>query len=103
MPPSGAIPVDLAHFAAIAEWVPRVGDKVFWHGWIKHWFGVVNRTLQSGQVSIIQAGLPYLLFTMTEEQMEKATKTVHASTIRASRGGEWAVAQNLGGEVTWYI
>jgi hypothetical protein len=94
---------NLAFYRALREWKPRVGDAVIWHGWLTHWYGVVNQVQPSGHVSIIAAGLPLLLLTMDQDTMQKRARCVHASRIQSSRGGEWSVLQVVDNQMVWFV
>src|SRR4051812_21287862 len=94
---------DLAFYKPLGEWVPRVGDNIIWHGWLTHWFGVVNGISPDGRVSVIQAGIPVLLMTLTEPAMAKHTITVHLSEIRQGTGGKYSVVQAHGNNIIWYV
>ena len=101
--PDQSVMVDLAHYAAISTWQPKMGDIVIWHGWFTHWYGVVNQVQASGHISVIRGGLPLLLFTMDQDSMQKKTKLVYITKIRASRGGEWAAIQTANNQITWFV
>lgn len=96
----------LAHYNDIAKYTPAYGDYVVWAGWITTWYGiVVNHDVESGEVSVIFSGLPYILFTLNEDEQEQETRKIKLSRIKSSRHGEWAVQQH---DVTrnvnvWYI
>lgn len=94
---------DLAHYGPIAEWSPRVGDNIVWHGWLTHWFGVVNGIEPDGTISIIRAGLPILLVTMTQPKMDKNTIKIHMSVIKQSVGGKYCVIQSHGNNLVWLV
>lgn len=94
---------DLAYYKSIGEWAPRVGDNIVWHGWLTHWFGVVSGIAPDGTVSIIKAGLPVLLVTLTEPAMVQNTINVHLSEIRQGVGGKYSVVQAHGNNLIWYV
>jgi hypothetical protein len=98
------VQVDLGHYAPIHKWMPRIGDIVIWHGWMTHWFGVINLIQPNGHVSIIKSGMPATLFTMNQDEMQKSVVQVHYTKMQASRGGEWAVVQvSKEGTPVWHI
>lgn len=94
---------DLAFYKSLAEWAPRIGDNIVWHGWLQHWFGVVNGISPDGNVSIIRAGIPLLLFSMSEPQMEKNTVHIHITELKTSTGGKYCAMQAQGGSIVWYV
>lgn len=96
--------VTLGQFLPIAEWNPQIGDIVIYHGWIQHWFGVVNGILrESASVSLIKDGLPMLLLTKSPSRYEKDTKTIGIDIIQNSRGGKYAIQRARDGSIIWYI
>lgn len=96
------VALQLAHFKQLAGWEPQLYDIVIYHGWFTHWFGIVNG-IDSGVVSVVQAGLPVLLLTMDELDIVKKTKQIGVSSIRNSKAGKYTVIQHTGPNLVWYI
>ena len=94
--------VQLAQFKSLSTWRPQIGDFIIQHGWLTHWFGVIN-AIDGGSLSIIKAGLPVLLFSMDDAEMQKNTVILGINTIMRSRGGKFAVMQTINGSNVWYI
>ena len=96
------VAVQLAQYKGLQNWQPQLGDMIIHHGWLTHWFGFVN-AIDGGVLSVVQAGLPLLLLTMDELNIQKNTKKVSISSIRNSRAGKYAVLQNIANTQVWYI
>lgn len=94
----GGIEVPLAQFRSLRMWVPRVADKVIWHGWLTRWYGVISE-IDRDTLYVIKEGLPVLLFTMHSSEYRKNTVQIPISKVMRSRGGEFTIIQ---GEV-WFI
>lgn len=91
--------VELAKYANLNRYVPKIGDFVVWHGWMwGHWFGVVSE-ISGGNIVIIRSGLPKLLFTTPESDRSKLTTKISIDKIRRSHGGEYTILQ----EGVWFI
>lgn len=96
--------VDLVHYMPISKWQPMIGDFVIQHGWLTHWYGVVSGVnTKDYTVSVIKAGLPFLLFSMTPSKMEKSKIIVDIGDVTSSRGGKFAVQQQNGTTTIWFI
>lgn len=98
--------VHLAQYRPLSDYVPAYGDYVVWSGWIATWHGVVaNYDPKEDELYIIFAGVPFLLFTMTEEEQKKATRKIKLAKIKNAAQGNWAVQQHLQAHnaVVWYI
>ena len=91
------INITLAQFRPIQYYIPRVGDFVIWHGWFTHYYGIINGH-DSNKVKIIKAGLPILLFTMEEDEIDKNTITVSLNKIKKPKAG-YAIHQSG----IWYV
>lgn len=96
------IALQLANYNAIAMWKPQVGDVVIHHGFLQHWFGIVN-SINQGSVTVVRAGLPVLMLTMDEHDMAKNKQELSIQIVRNSRGGKYAAIQNMQGTQTWYV
>jgi hypothetical protein len=90
--------VALAQYRSIHTYKPHLGDFVIWHGWLTHYYGVVN-TIQDDRISMITAGLPCLLFSYDDDESSRNTKHVSVNKIRRSKGGTFTVLQ---GDI-WYV
>lgn len=85
----------LAQYKSVAEYIPRYGDMIVWAGWFSTWYGVVSDfDEKTGELVIIFAGLPYLLFTMDEQEQKKETRRVSLDKIQKSPHGVFAVHQH---------
>jgi hypothetical protein len=90
---SSPVALELAKYKPLAQWSPKLGDFIIWHGWVRSWYGVVN-SIYTKEVGVIREGLPQLLFTMSEADQEDKTIKVKIAKIRSSRGGEYCVLQD---------
>lgn len=91
------IDIALANYKPISQYIPKTGDFVVWHGWITHYYGVIN-AFNDNSINIIKSGMPSLLFTMDPAEMDKNSLKVSLSKIRKSRGA-YAILQNG----IWYV
>lgn len=97
---------NLAQYKPISTWRPQLGDVVFQHGFLTHWFGIVNgvdRAKGFGEVSITKAGMPLLLVTMNDAEAESNKVVLPIAEILTSRGGKYAALQTIGGSLVWYV
>ena len=101
--PLNNMDVTLAHYRPINQWSPVVGDLIIYHGWFQHWFGVVSQINIDGTVDIVKAGLPLLLFSMSQASMNKSKKTKDIAMINQSVGGKYAIMQQENNNIIWYI
>jgi hypothetical protein len=90
--------IGIAKYRNIANYVPKIGDFVIWHGFWKRWYGVII-DINGGTAYILKENLPKLLFTIPDDERVKNTIKISISRIRSSRGGEYHIIQ---GE-TWFI
>jgi len=95
--------VNLAHYKPISTWKPRVGDIIMWHGWIQHWFGIVSGINRDGTLTVVKSGLPLLLVTLSEAQVESSKFTVPLGEIHSSTGGTYAAVQVIQDTPVWYV
>lgn len=96
----------LANYRNLQDYVPAYGDFVVWSGWFTTWFGVVaNYEQNTGDVHIIYAGLPFLLFTSTDEEQRRDTRRIQLSALRMSNKGKYAILQHdfTKNASVWYI
>lgn len=89
--------LSLAEYRPISSYRPRVGDFVIWHGWFTHYYGIVNG-IDEGRIRIIKAGLPMLLFSMDQEDMDRNAITTSINKIKSSRSS-YAIQQ----AGIWYV
>lgn len=89
-------PPQLAAYATRADYTPQFGDYVIWAGWFSTWHGIVTDfDARSGELSIIFAGLPLLLLTMSDPvQQERETRRIKLSKIVNAVPGVWAILQH---------
>lgn len=90
--------ISLAEYRSIKKYVPKTGDLIIWHGWFSHFYGIINGH-DDKSVRVVKAGLPFLLFTMSQDQMDESHEIIPLSKIKGSKGGEYAV--HSGG--IWYV
>lgn len=92
--------VDTGFSRAIATYQPQIGDVVIWHGWLlSRWFGFITDINKDGNLTIISAGLPVLLFAAGKKKKYE----VDLESIQASVGGEYAVQRAEKNMIVWYI
>ena len=86
--------ITLAEYKSITTYRPKIGDFVIWHGWFTHWYGIISGIDQETQkLSIVKAGMPLLLFSMEQDEMDKNIEAISLSKITKSRGA-YAIQQN---------
>ncbi len=96
----------LAQYHNITDYIPRYGDFIVWSGWFTTWNGVVvSYDVNTSEVVIIFASIPFLLFTLEEHEMAKATRRLQLSMIKSSTHGTFAVNQHdyTRNATIWYI
>lgn len=96
----------LAQYRSISEYLPHYGDYVVWTGWLSTWHGLVTDFDEAtGDVSVIFAGMPYLLFTLTPEEQVRETRKLKLSAIHAARHGTFAVNEHdhTRNASIWYV
>ena len=98
--------VHLAQYRALANYTPAYGDFVVWSGLVTSWHGVVsNYNQQTNEVYIIFASIPFMLFTMDNEEQERETRKINLSKIKNATKGTWAIQQHdsIRNTVVWYV
>lgn len=97
----------LAHYRPLNSYTPQYGDYFVWSRWFSTWHGVVKfYDKDTGELQVIFAGVPFLLFTMTDEEQEAETYKIKLLEIRSAKQGKYAIQQqdqqaaNAG---IWYI
>lgn len=95
----------LAQFKPRLEYEPAYGDYVIWSRWFSTWHGfVVGINKETDTLSIIWAGIPFLLLTMDEAEQAKETKSHGLNRIRHASNGQYAIQQTAkGGSQIWFI
>lgn len=97
---------NLAQYRAIAAWKPQLGDILFQHGMLTHWFGIVSgvdRTGGYGKITVTKAGMPVLLVTMHDAEAEKNKVDLVVADVLTSRAGKYAAIQMVGNSLIWYV
>lgn len=96
----------LAQYFPREQYVPQYGDYIVWSRWFSCWHGVVKYfDEEANDVHVIFAGVPFLLFTMSNEQQEKETFKIKLSELRSARNGKYAILQHnyAANANVWYI
>jgi hypothetical protein len=96
----------LAQYKSRKEYSPEYGDYVVWSGWITTWHGVVtNFDANAQELSLVWAGVPFLLFTMDEETQKRETKKLKLDDLRNAGNGKFAIQRldKTHNVVIWYI
>lgn len=88
--------VPLAYFRLKSSYKPKIGDLIIWHGWFTHWFGIVNG-INDHKIMVIYAGIPNLLFTMSEDEYENNSKSISIKSIKSNRN------YNILQDGIWYV
>lgn len=97
----------LAKYRAISEYSPGHGDIIIITHWLSVEFGIVLGNVD-GEVAIILAGHPRVLFTMHDSDQAKRTRMIKLSDLRENRSSRYSIMKNEkeNGNVfgnTWYI
>lgn len=96
----------LAQYKTRAEYTPCYGDYFVWSRWFSTWHGlVVDYDQTTGDLYVIMAGMPYLLFTMAEADFDRETVKLNLSEVKRARNGKYAIQhhdQNQNANI-WYI
>lgn len=96
----------LAQYKSRNEYRPQYGDYFVWSKWFTTWHGlVVDYDKDTDEVAIVMAGVPYLLFTMSQAELVKETIKIKLIDIKRAPNGKYAVqhhdqSQNA---IIWYI
>lgn len=96
----------LAAYKSISSYNPAYGDFVIWTGFFTTWHGIVSDyDSRTDELMIVFSSVPFLLLTMTEEEIKAETRRIKLSKIRSSRHGTWAVIQydKKASTVLWYV
>lgn len=99
--------IELIHYRALNDWVPKIGDIVIKHGWIQRtkWFGVVNFMHPDGNMQVVCDGMMRLLVTTRPEEMQSKVKIIDPNEIKSSVAGSYSVMQQdkATNAPIWYI
>jgi hypothetical protein len=98
--------VRLALYKSLSDYIPSYGDYIVWSRWLTTWHGIIsNYDPNTDDLYIIFAGVPFLLFTMAEEEQKKETKKIKLAKIKNATQGNWAIQQHhqAHNTVIWYI
>ena len=102
---NGVLP-PLAQYRPRSQYIPQYGDYIVWSRWFSCWHGIVKFYDNNiDEVHIIFAGVPFLLFTMSEQQQDAETKKIKLSELRDSKNGKYAILRhdpNANANI-WYI
>ena len=97
--------VNLAHHAPISRWKPEVGDFIVWHGFFTHWFGVVCE-VKADEVTVIKAGMPLLLFSMSQSEYDKNKESIGIGMIQSGGSfwhGKYAAIKSMQNTTVWFV
>lgn len=89
------VAVPLAQYKRISQYVPRLGDFIIWHGWLRHFYAVICG-IDNDDVVVMKSSMPILLF--TSNNTHNNTSKISLQEILQSRG-TYAVLQNQ----VWYL
>jgi len=97
-------PPPLCQYKPLVEYYPTYGDYVVWSRWFSTWHGFIINNDEK-VVDIIFSGVPFLLFTMTDEEQKRETYKIKLDTIRNSHQGNWAIQKHdsVKNTIIWYI
>jgi len=65
----------------------------------------VNYDKRTDELYILFAGVPFLLFTMSESEQEKETRKLRLADVRSAKQGKFAIQQHRPDQnaIVWYI
>lgn len=85
----------LANYADLRKYTPAYGDYLIWSKWFTTWHGfIVDFDARTAEVSVIFAGLPILLVTMSEEEQKKETRKIKLGELTNATKGKYAVLRH---------
>jgi len=96
----------LAQYKPRSEYSPQYGDYFIWSRWFSTWHGVVtNFDANVGELSVVFAGVPFLLFTMPENEQKKETRKISLDEVKKASNGKYAIQRHdqTQNAVIWYI
>lgn len=87
----------LAQFKDLAKYVPKVGDKIEYSGWIwGRWNGIVL-SIKNDTLTVLNGGGSAIwknIFTTPEAIWPQKSIEVSLTEIRTSRGGKYTIIQD---------
>ena len=98
------VDVQLVQYRDIKFWIPRVGDIIIKHGWLRRtiWFGVINFIGPDGSLNIIKDGLMRLLVATAPEVMRGKSIELTQGQIKIATPGAYTIMQR-DADVVWYV
>ena len=96
----------LAQYKSRDQYRPIYGDYFVWSRWFTTWHGLVlDYDAVTDTVSIVMAGVPYLLFTMNQTELEKETIKITLSKIKEAPNGKYAIQHHdqTQNAIIWYV
>jgi len=90
--------MELARYAPLHKWEPRVGDLIFWYGWFGKWVGIIS-SIGVNEIFVLTEAFPSLLMTMDQNDYDKNIRAIKMSKIQSSARGEYHVQQDN----IWYF
>lgn len=89
------LPPPLAQYFDLSGYRPSYGDFVVWSGWFTTWHGVVtNYDPETDELYIIFSTVPFILFTMNDDEQTKETQRIKLSQIKSASHGTYAIQQH---------
>jgi hypothetical protein len=96
----------LAHYSDLRRYIPAYGDYLIWSKWFTTWHGfIVDFDAKTLEVSVIFAGLPILLVTMSELEQKKETRKIPLGELNNATKGKYAVLRHdtANNANIWYV
>ena len=96
----------LAYHSTRKNYSPKHGDFVIWSKWFTTWYGVVSHyDIEADEIYVIFEGLPFLLFTISNDQQGKLTYKIKLSDIRNAKNGQYSILQQDSStkEGVWFV
>lgn len=94
----------LAYHRQKVDYVPKYGDYITWSGWFSTWHGlVVDYDKTTDEVSIVFAGVPFLLVTMQESDIPREIKKIRLADLRQAPNGKYAIQVIEENTAIWYV
>lgn len=96
---------NLAMYKGLNEYSPQYGDYIIWSRLFSTWHGFIVDYDKDDKVYILFAGLPFLLFTMSEKEQSKETKQLSLQKIKNATQGSFAIQRHdkQRNVIVWYI
>lgn len=95
----------LAYYRSKDQYVPEYGDIIIWTKLFTTWHGVVSDYDGDDKLTVIFAGVPYLLFTMQPEDTDNEKRQLSLAEIKKARNGKYAIQQfdKKASQNVWYV